>query len=180
MLARSFRLVAALIPRAGRPKQAMLPIAAGGLVALMVAGCGGSAAPKSQRVSASGYRFTAPAGWRVVRTRLAVTVDGGDELVQVSSFPLARPYRAALFAKVVPELKAQLGKATAPVGGTVERAGAVTAAGVRAHVFRVTVGDRVDEYTFVLVGRREYQLLCRSKQANADACRQLQTSFELS
>jgi hypothetical protein len=179
MLARSFRLVAALIPGAGRPKQAVLWVAAGALVAVMVAGCGGSSAPKAQRVSASGYRFSAPRGWRVVRTRLAVTASGGDDLVQVSAFPLAKRYHPSLFAKVAPELEAQLGKATATVGGTVERAGAVRAAGVRSHVFRVAVGGHVDEYTFVLVGRREYQLLCRSKRAGAAACRQLQASFEL-
>lgn len=158
----------------------MLPVAAGALVAVMVAGCGGSSAVKSQRVSASGYRFSAPLGWHVVRTRLAVTASGGDDLVQVSAFPLAKAYQPSLFAKVASELEAQLGKATAPVGGTVAKAGIVTAAGVRSHVYRVTVGGHVDEYTFVLVGRREYQLLCRSKQAGATACRQLQSSFELS
>ncbi len=151
-----------------------------GALAVMVAGCGGSAGAKSQRVAASGYRFSAPMGWHVVRTRLAVTAAGGDDLVQVSAFPLAKPYRAALFAKVASELEAQLGKATAAVGGKVERAGDVTAAGVRSHVYRVTVGDHVDEYTFVLVGRREYQLLCRSKRPGAAACKELQRSFELS
>lgn len=158
----------------------MLSFAAGAFVAVMVAGCGGSPVEKPQRVTAGGYRFSAPKDWRVMRTRVAVTATGGDELVQVSSFPLAKPYRRALFAKVAPELEAQLGKATASVGGTVASAGAVTAAGVRSHVYRVTVAGHVDEYTFVLVGRREYQLLCRSKQAGSAACRQLQTSFELS
>ncbi len=131
-------------------------------------------------MSASGYHFAAPLGWRVVRSRSAVTVDGGDELVQVSAFPLAKPYRPALFSKVAPELQAQLAKAAAGVDGTVEGAGDVTAAGVRSHVFRVKVGDRVDEYTFVLVGLREYQLLCRAKDAGAAACKQLQSSFALS
>jgi hypothetical protein len=45
-------------------------------------------------------------------------------------------------------------------------------------LYTVTVGDHVDEYTFVLRGRREYQLLCRRKASNGDdACRQLLTSF---
>ena len=50
--------------------------------------------------------------------------------------------------------------------------------GVRSHSYTVTVGDHVDEYTFVLRGRREYQLLCRRKASHGDdACRQLLTSF---
>jgi hypothetical protein len=180
MLARSFRLVASLIPGADRPKRVALPMAAGAVLSVIVAGCGGSPAAKPQRVSATGYHFDAPASWRVVRTRIAVTADAGDDLVQVSAFPLAKPYRASLFDRVAPELQAQLGKAAASVGGKIEDAGDVTAGGVRSHVFRVRVGDHVDEYTFVLVGRREFQLLCRAKEVGSAACKQLQTSFELS
>jgi hypothetical protein len=147
----------------------------------LAAGCGASSpAASTQSVAAGGFRFAAPSGWSVQRSRLAVTAQHGSELVQVSTFPLTKPYRAALYEKVGPELRGQLVRAAASVGGKVEDAGDVTAAGVRAHVYRVRVGDRVDEYTFVLVGRREYQLLCRASEAGAEPCTQLQDTFELS
>jgi hypothetical protein len=50
---------------------------------------------------------------------------------------------------------------------------------VRSHVYRVSAASHVDEYTFVLVGRREYQLVCRATDAGAAPCRQLQASFRL-
>jgi hypothetical protein len=192
MLARSFRLVGSrltpsrLIPGPFRAKQARTAgaalgcILAAGALAALVAACGSSSpAASTQRVDAAGFRFQAPSGWSVERTRLAVTAAHGGELVQVSTFPLTKRYRAALYEKVGPELRAQLERAAAPVHGKVEEAGDVTVDGVRAHVYRLRVGDRVDEYTFVLVGRREYQLLCRAPEAGAAPCRQLQETFEL-
>ena len=43
----------------------------------------------------------------------------------------------------------------------------------------VTAGDQVDEYTFVLSGKREYLLLCRrtSSSTASKFCGQLVTSF---
>jgi hypothetical protein len=180
MIARSFRRVAArLIPGPIRAKQPTLAaLAAAGAVAAL-SGCGGKAAPAPQHVRGAGYRFAAPAGWTVRRSRLTAAAEDGSSLVQVSTFPLAKAYRPALFAAVAQELRVRMRQVAAQSGGRVESAGAVTAAGVRSHVYRVHVDGHVDEYTFVLVGRREYQLLCRSADADAAPCRQLQASFAL-
>ena len=65
-------------------------------------------------------------------------------------------------------------------GGKVEGTGVATAAGIKSHVWRVKTGDSLDEYTFVLRGRREYQLLCRRPAGgDASACVQLVSTFHL-
>jgi hypothetical protein len=71
-----------------------------------------------------------------------------------------------------------MGQLAQQTGGKVSAPRTVTTDGVRSHSYTVTVGDHVDEYTFVLRGRREYQLLCRRKASHGDdACRRLLTSF---
>jgi hypothetical protein len=63
-------------------------------------------------------------------------------------------------------------------GGKVAGHSVVTAAGIRSHVYDVEVGDHVDEYTFVLRGKREYQLLCRRKASHDTSfCDELVSSF---
>ena len=55
----------------------------------------------------------------------------------------------------------------------------MTAGGVRSHLYEVKVDGHVDEYTFVLIGKREYQLLCRHRTSSSDAfCADLLTSFQ--
>ena len=64
------------------------------------------------------------------------------------------------------------------MNGTVSGSRTVTTAGIRSHSYEVKVGDHVDEYTFVLRGLREYQLLCRRRSSSSDAaCKQLIASF---
>jgi hypothetical protein len=66
----------------------------------------------------------------------------------------------------------------AQTGGTVSGGSVVTAGGIRSHSYQVAVGDRVDQYTFVLRGRREFQLLCRRpKSGGDDVCAQLLRTF---
>jgi hypothetical protein len=66
----------------------------------------------------------------------------------------------------------------AETGGKVTGTSTVTAGGTRSHAYDVTVGDHVDQYTFVLRGKREYQLLCRRKSSSDDGfCKQLIASF---
>jgi hypothetical protein len=63
-------------------------------------------------------------------------------------------------------------------GGRLSGPKTVTAAGVRSHRYEVEVGGRLDQYTFVLIGKREYQLLCRYRTSSSDAfCSDLLTSF---
>jgi hypothetical protein len=111
-------------------------------------------------------------------TRAGAT--SGNELVQVASFPLVRPYRDALYRKVEPELAARMRALAGQTGGTLSDAMTVTVAGIRSHSYRVEGGGHVDEYTFVLRGRREFQLLCRRKASGSDTpCRRLRSSFRL-
>ncbi len=63
-------------------------------------------------------------------------------------------------------------------GGSISGSSTVTAGGIRAHSYEVKAGEYVDDYTFVLRGMREFQLLCRRAASSGDdACKGLLTSF---
>jgi hypothetical protein len=158
----------------------LLVLSAPLLAAVILAGCGGSGAakPSTQSLSGSGFRFEAPAGWHVVRAKGRVTASQDSELVQVASFPLLKPYSQALFARVAKELTARMRQIAQQTGGRVSPSVTVTAGGIRAHSYEVKAGANIDEYTFVLRGMREFQLLCRrGTSSNDDTCKQLLTSF---
>ena len=126
-----------------------------------------------------GFRFDAPAGWTVQRSGRLVSAAKGGDLVQVAAFSLLKPYKSALFDRVERELRMRMQEIAAQTGGSVSGSSTVTAGGIRSHSYEVTAGDRVDEYTFVLQGKREYQLLCRhAKTSGGDACDRLVKSFE--
>jgi hypothetical protein len=189
MFARSFRLVRSdpgsapatrLVPPGNRRKQTLAAASLAALVVLAGCGGGGSKAAPPQRVSGPGYRFAAPPGWTVKRSRLTVRAARGPEFVAVSTFPLLKTYRPALFAPVEAELRTRMDNIAKSMGGTVDSTGTAVVSGVRSHVYRVSASSHVDEYTFVLVGLREYQLVCRADSADAPPCEQLQTSFALS
>jgi hypothetical protein len=176
MLVESFRIVTArLIPRELRCKQALL------LATVILAGCGGSGTTKpqtqSQTVSGAGFSFLAPTGWKVERVKSRVTASSGSDLVQVATFPLIKAYDDKLFARVATELRSRMQGVARQTGGTLSGTSTVTADGVRSHAYEVTAGSQVDEYTFVLSGKREYLLLCRRTSADTGFCSQLVTSF---
>jgi len=149
-------------------------------VAIIVAGCGNSAKPRAQIVAGTGFRFAAPAGWTVQKGLTAVSATKGDQFVRVLVFPVARLYTPRLFAELGTELKLRMTTLAKKTGGTVEGTGVATADGIKSHVWRVKTGDSLDEYTFVLRGRREYQLLCRRPAGgSASACLQLVSTFRL-
>ena len=150
------------------------------LVVLILAGCGGSGEPKAQYqlVKRDGISFLAPAGWEVEHSARGSAASRGSELVQVSTFPLVRPYTAALFDRVASELDLRMKTIAQQTGGTLAGRKTVTAGGVKSHRYDVKVDGHVDQYTFVLIGKREYQLLCRASTSSSDAfCSQLLTSF---
>ncbi len=155
-----------------------LPIAVA--LAVILAGCGGSSAPKAQLVRGSGFRFEAPGGWTVARAPHRVSATSGTERVQVATFPLLKPYSAALFDRVARELQARMSQVAAQVHGSVSTTRTVTVAGIRSHSYDVEVGDYVEQYTFVLRGMHEVLLLCRRKASSSGAvCKQLLSGFEL-
>jgi hypothetical protein len=173
----SFRLVTArLIPRVHRCKQALL------LATVILAGCGGSGAAKqqtqSQAVTGAGFTFQAPEGWKVEHAKNRVSARSGAELVQVATFPLMKTYDDKLFTRVATELHSRMQDVARQTGGKLGAARTVTVDGVRSHAYDVTAGAQVDEYTFVLSGKREYLLLCRRKSSSGvGVCKQLVTSF---
>jgi hypothetical protein len=177
MLAESFRLVTArLIPRNLRCKQALL------LATAILAGCGGSSAAEPpaawQSVRGPGFTFDAPAGWKVERANSRVSASHDTELVQVATFPLLRRYDSTLFKKVATELRTRMLQIAGETKGRLSGERTVNAGGIRSHAYDLTKGDQVDEYTFVLAGKREYLLLCRrSSDEKAEACERLATSF---
>lgn len=131
-----------------------------------------------QTVAGAGFTFQAPAGWKVVRVKNGVSVTHGSELVQVATFRLAKPYDDKLYGRVATELRARMQAIARQTGGTLSTGSSVTVDGVRSHAYEVTVGSQVDEYTFVLSGKREYQLLCRRTDSGGSVvCRRLVTSF---
>jgi hypothetical protein len=176
---KSFRSLArAVFPRGDPRKLVVLAL----VQALVLGGsaCGGSgersAAPQVQTVSGPGYHFEAPAGWRIVRSGRSTQARSGAELVSVTIFPLARPYEPALWPKVVPELDRVARELAARESGRLAGARTEEIAEGKARVYDI-VRDGADErIAFVLDGRREYQLFCRSP---ADACDRLLASFSL-
>jgi len=147
-------------------------------VLLILAGCGGSAHEQVHVVHGPGFRFEAPAGWRVSARGPSVRATQDSQLVQVTIFPLLKPYNDGLFAKVSRELDARMQGVARQLHGTVGASRAVTAGGIRSHSYDVATGGDVVEYTFVLRGRREYQLVCRRPaKGSDDACAGLLRSF---
>ena len=151
------------------------------MAVLILAGCGGSSEPKAryQPVVGSGFSFEAPAGWRIEHVAGRTSATSDSQLVQVATFPLAHPYTDALFGAVANELRARIKTVATETGGVLGGTRTVKAGGIRSHVYDMKVGDHVDEYTFVLRGKREYQLLCRRRSSKSDAfCARLITSFQ--
>jgi hypothetical protein len=161
-----------------RPKQALV------VVALILAGCGGSERPAETTppvgVSGNGFRFEAPAGWTVERSGRQVTAKDGSELLQVTTFPLVKAYRPELFDAVAGELATRMAQVAQQSGGKIVGTSTSSPAGIKSHVFDVDTGDHVDRYTFVLRGMREYLLLCHREDSDDDGlCDRLSESFAL-
>jgi hypothetical protein len=175
MLAGSFRLVTArLVPRDRPCKPALL------LGLLILAGCGGSRTPEArlQTLQGPGFTFQAPGSWTRSHTRRAVSATHDSELVQVATFPLVKPYTDALFDRVAKELAVRMKGVALQSHGTVTATRTVEVDGIRSHAYDVTVADHVDEYTFVLNGMHEHQLLCRRRSSDRSRfCATLVTSF---
>jgi hypothetical protein len=119
-------------------------------------------------------RFQVPKSWPVVSRRTGANASKDHDLVQVDTFPLARTYTPKLFTRVESELRVRMAAVAAKTGGTVQGHSVVDAGGIKSHSYDVRVGGRTDIYTFVLRGKREYQLLCSADDA---VCGHLIASF---
>ena len=129
---------------------------------------------------APGVHFQAPHAWTVTRAKAKVTAKDGSDYVEVTTFPLVRSYDPSLFGPVRGELDSRMTTVAGQSSGTVTAHRTVTVAGIKSHAYDVTAGGRVETYTFVLRGKREYQLLCRRKSSSGDGfCKQLVSSFSI-
>lgn len=154
---------------------------------LAVSGCGGGGgaskpAAAGQTVTGSGYRFVAPAGWKVTRSGRTASAASASDLVSVTIFPLVKRYRPALWPAVVPQLDQVASKLAGQLSGTLAPGRTVTIGGHRARRYQIAYernGKKlVERIAFLLQGKREYQLLCRYSNDPA-ACDGLFAGFRL-
>jgi hypothetical protein len=157
--------------------------------ALTLAGCGGGGGDEleHQIVQGRGFSFAAPADWQLkvgARSSSAEAGAGDPELVSVTVYRLARPYRPALWKTVVPELDRVAGELASRLGGTLASSATVVVDGRRARSYEIRYGLEgegvVERTAFVLDGRREYQLICRYRSGEPPpACDTLFETFRL-
>ena len=155
---------------------------------LLAAGCGGGGGSASttapalsgQKVQGSGFSFQAPEDWKTTVTETSATAsDDADTLVSVTVLPLLKPYKPALFPRVVTELDRVTKTLAAKLRGELTSSRTIEAAGGRAREYEISHGELVDRVTFVLRAKREYELVCRWREADGEpsACDQLVGSF---
>jgi hypothetical protein len=162
------------------PRNSAKPAAAALCLTLILAGCGGKAAPKAQTVSGADFHFLAPAGWKVSRQGPTVSVSDGSTLLRVQTFTLLKPYRHALLGKASRELDADAERLAQALKGKVAAHATLPVAGHDARMYTLSYGENREQITFVLDGAREYELICKfSSQQAADACAQLVSTFKL-
>jgi len=169
----SFRSFAAnLLPRRAGCKQALAV-----LLVLILSACGGSTKP--QRVAGPGFSFSAPGGWKVSAKPRETSVAHGDvDLLTVTTFTLVRPYRAALWPKVVAELDRVAGDVARGLEGRIDARATTTVSGEEARRYDIAYGDLHERIAFVFRGKREYELLCRYRHDDS-ACGALFGTFRL-
>jgi hypothetical protein len=181
MLRLSFRsLAAGVLPPKTAHKQTLAAAAI-----LAVAGCGGGTseartATLSGNVEGAVFTFEAPAGWKVARTPRSVAASSGADLLSVTVFPLARPYRPQLFTEVANELDRRVADLAGELRGELRSTGTGHIAGRRARVYEIGVGDRVERLLYVFRGKLEFQLLCRfARGRGTGPCDRLAETFTL-
>jgi hypothetical protein len=160
----------------------LLPGAIGGkpsclLAVVILAGCGGGGGGKTQVVRGDGFTFEAPADWKVKGT---AATDGNVDRLEVLTFKLVKRYRPQLFTLAAKELDNIAAQLAAQLHGKVTSRETTTAAGGNARSYRIEYDGKTTQVTFVLDGRREYQLLCRRKSDASDrVCKRLVRTFRL-
>lgn len=151
----------------------------------LAAGCGGSNAATTERpVRGTGYSFSAPASWGVVRSGRSISASEGLAVVSVTRFPLIRAYRPELWNKVVTELDRAAAAVASQQKGTLADPQTVTIAGRRARRYDVEYEhdgkQLVERIAFALRGKTEYLLLCRyERDGDTRACDRLLATFKL-
>ncbi|MDX6512490.1 MAG: hypothetical protein QOE36_1994 [Gaiellaceae bacterium] len=154
---------------------------------LCVSGCGGGGGSQKpaatvQTVAGGGYRFAAPVGWKLTRSGRTAAAASGSDLVSVTTFPLAKRYRPAIWPAVVQQLDRVASQLALQLSGKLAANRTVTIGGQRARSYQIAYerngSQLVERIAFVLRGKREYQLLCRYRNDPAP-CDRLVASFRL-
>jgi len=148
---------------------------------LVLTGCGVGAGGGWQTVTGQGFRVAVPAGWTVTRTSgILAASHGRIARVQVQRFRLVRPYRSTLFAAAARELDGVATEVARELHGHVTARSTVEVDGADARSYRVAFGQLVEELTFLLDGRTEFELLCRRAAATGDrVCADFVSRFAL-
>ena len=144
---------------------------------LAACGASGKHAGPAQVVAGPGFTYTAPAGWKVRRTRFSTTAASGVHAVFVTVFTLRRHYVQAQFHRAVGELDGTAKRLAADSQGKLTESVTTTIAGRKARAYRYTTTTHDSRVAFVLAGRHEYELFCRD--AKDPACPLLFSSFSL-
>jgi hypothetical protein len=141
-------------------------------------------------VSGPGFRFEVPQGWsphRVQRGVVARPGADGGVLVSATTFRLLKAYDPAEFARASAYLDGVAAKLARNAHGKLTGSETVKVSGRRVRAYRFTSssasgGSYDNRIGFVLQGRTEVQLLCRTPAGQGDqdgACSLLFSSFDL-
>ena len=147
------------------------------VLALILAGCGGAGNGNWQQVQGTGFSFQAPAGWKVVG---ATASNGPIDRVQVNAFRLIHPYVHAKQVAAARELDSVAARLAQQLKGKVSSRRTLEVHGLDARGYAIDHKGLTEEFTFVLRGQHEYELLCRRAAGGDDAaCRELVLSFRV-
>jgi hypothetical protein len=145
-------------------------------VALILAGCGDRGNGNWQQVQGDGFTYNAPSDWTVDGS---VATKGPVDLVQAHVFRLVHPYDPARRIAAGHELDGDADRLAAQQKGSVSSRRWLEVAGLDARSYTIAFDGKIEEITFALQDRREYQLLCRRAAAGDDApCVELLRSFQ--
>jgi hypothetical protein len=164
-------------------------------VPFALAACGG--ASKQGRpaggavVKGLGFQFEAPSGWTTKSSATSTEARrdaAGRTMVSATAFTLLKPYSPKLFDRAAKELDHVAAKLALQSKSKLSESKTVTVDGKKIRAYRFTVhpasGPSFDQRIgFVLIGKREYQLLCRAPVGSGDpngACALLYETFKTS
>lgn len=109
------------------------------------------------------------------RTAHALAASRGDSQVSVTRFTLLKPYEPKLFDRTARELDGVASKLAARSGGKLDESVTTVVDGRKIRAYRYADKGTPMRIGFVLIGRREYQLVCSGD--TGDPCTLLFTSF---
>ena len=178
------RIGSRVYPQRKPRKRSALAVPAVLAVVALLGGCGGGTKKQEaagRLVVGHGFSYEAPSDWTVtVTVRAAVAKRDEVTLVSVTVLPLVRAYRAALFPRVVRELDGVAATLAGRLRGAITARRTVIVGG-RVRQYEIAHGELVDRLTFVLRGKREFQLTCRWHKLDGKpaACGRLEASFRI-